>query len=174
MQLDWLSRADNRWAGSYQPTEQIQCRCSVQGADSSSAKGPAWLVIVWGFSYFPHQFWRCCFKASTFLTTATALTGKRNKSDWQSDGGGLQWKVSAGHVCTHGALLLQAVYSLLQMHLLDLMTSWCHFCNQSYQREVILHGAGPVFLILFSYFWLLLLLRGCQLSSKTGHYSSWQ
>lgn len=87
MQLDWLSRADNRWAGSYQPTEQIQCRCSVQGADSSSAKGPAWLVIVWGFSCFPHQFWRCCFKASTFLTTATALTGKRNKSDWQSDGG---------------------------------------------------------------------------------------
>lgn len=36
VQLDWLSRADNGWTGSYQRREQIEHGSSVQGADSSS------------------------------------------------------------------------------------------------------------------------------------------
>lgn len=38
MQLDWLSRADNGWTGSYQRREQIEHGSSMQGADSSSVR----------------------------------------------------------------------------------------------------------------------------------------
>lgn len=67
----------------------------MQGADRSSVKagGLAGDSVGGGcvciFFLFPVCFGGCCFKAGTFLTTATALMGKRSRSDREPAGGEL-------------------------------------------------------------------------------------